>query len=59
MKKLVLLVCVFVLLIVATGAASAHNPDTDQFTINGITDTSTERCCPTASSSSGQPPAEA
>lgn len=37
MKKLVLLVCVFVLLIVATGAASAKKPAPEQFTITGYT----------------------
>ena len=37
MKKLVLLVCVFVLLIVATGAVSAGKPAPDQFTITGYT----------------------
>ena len=37
MKKLVLLVCVFVLLIAATGAASAKKPAPDQFTITGYT----------------------
>jgi len=37
MKKLVLLVCVFVLLIVATGAVSANKPEPDQFTITGYT----------------------
>jgi len=38
MKKLVLLACVFALLIVATGGASAHNSGPDQFTITGGTD---------------------
>jgi hypothetical protein len=37
MKKLVLLVCIFALLIAATGAVSAHNPQPDQFTITGYT----------------------
>jgi hypothetical protein len=37
MKKLVLLVCVFLLLILATGVASAHNSQPGQFSITGIT----------------------
>jgi hypothetical protein len=37
MNKLVLLVCVFVLLILATGAASAKKPAPDTFTITGYT----------------------
>ena len=37
MKKLILLLCVFILLIVATGAASAHNSQPGQFSITGIT----------------------
>jgi hypothetical protein len=37
MKKLALLACVFALLIVATGGASAHNSGPDQFTITGYT----------------------
>jgi len=37
MKKLALLLCVFMLLIVATGAASAHNSQPGQFSITGVT----------------------
>jgi hypothetical protein len=37
MKKLILLLCVFALLIAATGAVSAHNSQPDQFSITGYT----------------------
>jgi len=37
MKKLILLICVFVMLIAATGAVSAAKPAPDTFTITGTT----------------------
>jgi len=37
MKKLILLICIFVLLIAATGAVSADNPAPNSFTISGYT----------------------